>query len=87
MSAVKITETELLAELAATMQRPGPEYALTANEIQDATGWGRDRILRVLKLFASAGRLNVHRVKRESILGIVTTVPAYTVAPAPKRKR
>jgi alkylated DNA nucleotide flippase Atl1 len=81
----QITEAEILEALA--VANAGPSDARTLNEIAAASGIGERRVHRALLAFKAEGRLSVHRVTREGIDGRRTSVPGYTITPAPKRKR
>lgn len=81
---MKITQNELLDALAAASPQ-SPADALTAHELADKTGVGYIRTKAALKQFAAEGRLQVHRVMRQRLDGIITPVPGYTILPAKKR--
>ncbi len=82
----RITEAELLDALAEATAGNGPDDARTLHELMGETGIPRDRMLSALRLCRAKGRLVVHSVWRESILGRRVRVPAYTIT-ATKRKR
>ncbi len=83
----RITESELLDALAEATAGTGPEDARTLNDLIADTGFARERLLAALRACHTAGRLVVHQVYRESILGRRSRVPAYTIAPARKSSR
>jgi hypothetical protein len=87
MSGVRITEAELLDALAEANVGDGPEDARTLNELIAEHGIARDRMLAALHVCRSQGRLVVHQVSRETLLGRRTRVPAYTILPAKKKRR
>ncbi len=81
---MKITQAELLDALAAATPGKGPDDARTTSELLDearASGAnvGRDALLDALHAIRKEGRLVVHSVVRESLLGKPTRVPAYTI--------
>jgi hypothetical protein len=82
--ATVITQNELLDALA--QANAAPAEARTVVELAKLTGWTKDRIKDAIGKLAMQDRIDVHRVKRTAIDGKATSVPAYTIKPAPKRK-
>lgn len=83
-----ISVTDILNELAAASQRTdAPEGYQTIDELCLATGWGQSKLRRNLKLAQAAGRLQVARVMRPTLAGILQPVPVYRVTPVAKPKR
>lgn len=76
---VSLTADQILAEIEKAARVRDPDDAKTAIELQKATGLSRDRISKYLHLLKDAGRLQVHRVKREALDGSLKWYPAYTV--------
>jgi hypothetical protein len=85
MAPIEITESEILAAIAAEARGNGPKEAKTGPEIRDALSIGEKRFRRAFRQLKREGRLVVHQVMRESIDGRPVMVPAYTITPA-KRK-
>ena len=86
MAAVaRITESEILEELAKHAAGDAPEDAKTKNELAVAAGVSAQTVVNKLRLFKMQGRLRVHRVMREKIDGNMQPVPAYTILPAKKK--
>jgi hypothetical protein len=83
MSTIQITESDILAELARL--GTAPSDAMTIMELVDATGFSRGKVQQDLGKLHRAGRILVHRVKRQRLDGQMTTVPAYTVTKGKKR--
>ena len=52
-----------------------------------ATGWGESKLRKNLKLAQAAGRLDVTRVMKLTLAGVMQPVPVYRVIPAKKGKR
>ncbi len=84
---IEITAAELLDALADAHGHAGPEDARTLNELIADTLVPRDRLLDALRALRAQGRLTVVSVVRESILGTRVRVPAYLIAPAPKKRK
>ena len=83
-----ISITDVLNELAQASR-----YADTADGFQSltelvaSTGWGDGKVRKVLKAAMAAGRLEVKRVNRPSLSGLLQPVPVYRIAPTPKKAR
>lgn len=88
-SRVSVTESELLDALAEAGPRPAPAHAhaLTAAELRERLGLKRDTLKKRLRELNAAGRLETWIVQRTDVGGRPVGVPAYTIKPAPKRKR
>lgn len=74
----------LLEELKQLANTPNPTGELgffTAIEIAEKLGHGPEKVARLLRKLSREGRLEVKRVRRARIDGIVTPVPAYRVRP------
>lgn len=84
---VRITEAEILDALAAAAPGNGPEDARTLGELRAETGLSRERLLAALHACRKAGRLVVHQVYRETLLGRRARVPAYTITPSTTKKK
>lgn len=84
MASVKISETELLTELASALSA-APENALTADEIATRLGVCRSTARDRLRALHLLGRLSVHRIVRQAMDGKRCQVPAYTIKPASKK--
>lgn len=82
-----ITTSELLEALANATHGDSPAEARTCPEMAAEMGVGVDRVRRGLRALHAAGRLTVHRAKRTNLIGQSVLVPAYTIAPAKKRKK
>jgi len=80
---IRITESELVAELRATLAPEAPPNALTMAELCEATGLGRSAIKVKLRAIRAAGRLSVYRVRRIDDAGRAQIIPAYAITPAP----
>lgn len=83
MASVKVSESELLAAVEASIA--GPSEARTLNEIAAANDLTPLQTKRVLHILQSQGRLIAHRVRRPRMDGIMTVVSAYTILPTKKR--
>lgn len=83
--APKITENELLAELARYCGGSAPEDAKTVEELTEVANLSSGTVLKLLKVLQRQGRVQVYRVRRARIDGVVQPKPAYAVTPA-KRK-
>lgn len=84
---MKITESELLDALAEATHGDGPDDARTLNELIAEHRIPRDRMLAALHVCRQQGRLVVHQVYRDTLLGRRARVPAYTILPAKRRRR
>lgn len=76
---ISLTADQIVAEIERAARVKDPADAKTADELRRATGLSRDRISKYLHLLKDAGRLQVHRVKREALDGSLKWYPAYTV--------
>jgi hypothetical protein len=74
---------EELQHLAHEPNPTGEDGFFTTMEMSDRLGHGPEKIARLLRKLHSAGRLEVRRVRRARIDGIVTPVPAYRVRTDP----
>lgn len=86
-SEVTVTHAELLDALAAATKSTAPEDAKTTPELCEALGLSGARVRKALAAMQAQGRLIVHNVRRPNISGRITVVPAYTIAPAPKKPK
>lgn len=77
--ATQITTDDLLEALAAALGTPAEGEGSTLLELCDATGWGKDKVRRSLKALQVQGRLEILKVQRMSLLGVLTPVPGYRV--------
>lgn len=84
---MRITEAEVLDALAAAAAHTTPEDARTVEEMATEIGVAHCTIQRALKVFQRAGRLQVHHRRNVRLDGRPCLTPAYTIKPAPKRKR
>lgn len=87
MARIDVTESELLAALAAAMPTAAPEDAKTVQQLAAAANVPTSRIVKALHALHAQGRLVPHRVPHVAIDGRRCTVPAYTILPAKKAKR
>lgn len=83
-----ITVAEILNELAQVSR-----YAETADGFQSvtelcaSTGWGDGKVRKALKAAMASGRLEVKRVTRPTLSGLMQPVPVYRVRPVAGKKR
>jgi hypothetical protein len=90
MTAIRITEAEIIDALASAAAGAMPDDAQTVQDLIATTGYSGERVRMALHAMRAQGRLVVHRVARAGIDGRAAKVPAYTILPAPtpaKRKR
>lgn len=87
METMRITESEIMAALAAAAAGDAPDEARTSQEMATAAGVSVRHVVAALKLFQAQGRLHVHRVMRMALDGRRATVAGYTITPAAKRKK
>ena len=80
---IRVTESELLAELRASIAPEGPPEAMTMAELCKATGLGKSAIKSRLRVYREQGRLSVYRVRRTDDAGRAQIIPAYAIKPAP----
>lgn len=86
-SRISISESELLQALASLGVQDAPADAMTSAEIGAAMGLKPVAVrVRLAKLRAE-GRLETWTVIRPDSAGRRQQIPAYTIKPAPKRKR
>jgi DNA-binding Lrp family transcriptional regulator len=85
-SRVRVSENELLEELAKYAAGDAPEDAMTKQELAVAAGVSPQTVINRLRVLQRQGRVRVHRVVREKLDGHSQPVPAYTILPA-KGKR
>ena len=78
---VNITTDELLLAIQQALGSANDEGARTVAEICEKTGRGATKIRQTLGEMARAGRLEVVRVRRPSIDGRSSSVPAYRLRP------
>ncbi|HEX5437139.1 MAG TPA: hypothetical protein VFW98_08265 [Gemmatimonadaceae bacterium] len=78
--ATPITETDLLAALAAAFDGDGDGQ--TVADLSASTGLSQRIVRDALRAAQRQGRLRVHRVRRPALDGRMMLVPAYTIAPA-----
>lgn len=83
MARVTITEAELMDALASSIRSEAPEDARTVHQLAKVAGVPESRIAKTLRALASEGRVVPHRVPHVGVDGRRTTVPAYTILPAP----
>lgn len=77
--AERITEAELLEALARATTSDAPSDARTGPELQKAMGVGEKKLRAALKALAAEGRLQIHRVLRQSVDGRTVPVQGYTI--------
>lgn len=87
MASVNITQSELLAELAAAAPGKGPTDALTLVEMATATGRDQRKIRMALMKLDAEGRLLRHQISRTRLNGTPMTYVGFTILPAKKGKR
>lgn len=78
-SSVNITEAEILDALRAALEEvaKGPDDALTTGDLVEATGWGEDRVRRMLRRMLRDGDAECVRVRRMAMDTRMAVVPAY----------
>lgn len=72
----EITMDEYLAEISRFAQED-VSGAMTAEEIGAAMGWGECKTHKMVKQYVRAGQLEVVRVQRPAITGVMMKVYAY----------
>lgn len=65
------------ALLGANASAPDREDGLTTVELGEKTGWHEKRVIDRLRKLKKEGRLEVVRVPRESLSGVIYMCPAY----------
>jgi transcription initiation factor IIE alpha subunit len=75
-------QDELLTALEELQSEPGAGPGFTTAEICERTGMHKRIVHMKLKALKQAGRLQVHRVMRESVDGIQRRVSAYSIRPS-----
>ena len=84
----KIEYNEWRSEIERLMSRPeGDSPGLTRAEIQEVTGFGAERVRRILHEFQRGGRLDVVRKQIKALDGRASTVPVYVLLPEKKGGR
>lgn len=76
---VPITPSQIADDLVAAVGPPPDGRGQTVREIMQLTGCGKDKVLARRRGLASEGRLRVSTVRRPSLDGRMTPVPAYWV--------
>ena len=72
-----ITEAELLAEIRAALDDPGPDDAYTTREIADLLGCSVEKARDRIRPLVRAGRIGVVKVPRPALDGRDIRVSAY----------
>ena len=80
---IRVTESELPAELRASLAPDVPAEAVTIAELCAEFRVGKRAIQARLKALHEEGRLAVYRVRRIDQSGRPQMVPAYAIKPAP----
>lgn len=88
MAAIRVTEAELLDELRAATQSVAPKSgdALTMPEMAEALGIGRGAATLRIRRLHRAGQIDVVRVQRMGIDGVVRPLVAYRLKKAKRGK-
>lgn len=78
MVETNVTEDDLLALLQReAVGEPGRDGSLTRREIQEKTGWGKNKTLKILRMLVQDGSVIVRRVPRVNIVGDSHSPPGY----------
>lgn len=86
-SEVVIREDEWMAELENLgLSSSSGDSGMTSAEIQDRTGIGNHRLMRLLKAGVRKGLVSVGRGVRTNLIGVPVTVPVYTIKSAKSKK-
>lgn len=80
---VKVTTDDLLEALRAALSTTDDEHAHTLAELCEKFNCGDSVVRRHLHMLKKEGRLEVVRTRRPSLVGIMTSVPAYRIKSAP----
>ena len=86
MARVTITESELVAALAAATKSEAPQDARTPAQFAASAKVPLSRVMKTLRALHAEGRVVSHRIPHIGIDGRSMMVPAYTILPA-KAKR
>jgi hypothetical protein len=86
MAAIAITEDEVLEALAIAAPGRAPENARTTEELALAAGVSHDVVNSRIRALSREGRVMVHTVYRENVVGKRIQKPAYTILPAKKKR-
>lgn len=81
-SRIVISDSEIMQALTAASGGSGPDEARTVAELCQITKQTDTRVRSALKQLKLSGRLELHRVRRESLDGRMAVVTGYTVKPA-----
>ena len=74
----QVTEMELIQALTEAAESESGDGYLTSSELQERTGWGKDKIRKNLRILARANQLDSQRVRRISMLtGDSYVAPGY----------
>ena len=78
---MNITENELIKAIqdAMTSTPDNPSGAMTTSDLVDAMGIGERKVLRLMKELKAAGVVEVTRVYRENIFGVVRQYNAFVL--------
>lgn len=76
---MKITQSDIIDALRSALASPSDGEASTVNEIRAATGQSEERVRDYLHAMNKQGRLDVLRVRRPTLDGRNTIVPAYRI--------
>lgn len=79
-----VTTDDLLDAIRDALAKPVAGDASTMAELKTATGYGHDKLRRLIRLVHAEGRLECVRVTRPTIIGTMATVPAYRIKPKAK---
>ena len=75
-----IKASDMLADLAKLMPKGGKSgNGMTTTELVEASGWPRERIIKLLQAAKKAGKLQAEQVVREAISGRMSTTTAYRI--------
>ena len=82
-----ITTAEILAEIKAASQRlDAQDGYISIREMKEQTGLAEGRIRQALMAAKSDKRLDVRKVMRETLSGVLQPVPVYRIVPAKRKK-
>lgn len=83
-ASVNITVAEVLAALADAEVKPSePDGCFTREELADATGWHKEKVLANLKVLVRARRATVVTVERQDMTGRWQKKPGYRLMAVP----
>ena len=78
---MKLTRSQLVAEVEKALARHDPEDAYTSEELEGIFGLSNKPVRQRLRALAKMGRLETVRVMRADLKGVYQPVPAYRILP------